>query len=103
MSPISRDFQVKSFFIDEESYFDLSKYELSGNSGYNTSIEMETPDDLKLKRKSKFDPKILIWVAISSKDISKTYMVPIAQTVNEVVYINTFFKWAFGSIHLASS
>jgi len=81
-------FQKKSVVIDDESYFGLSDYALSGNSGYYTSNDNETPDAVKLKRKSKFDPKILVWVAISSKGISKPYIVPSGQAVNEVVYIN---------------
>ena len=46
-------------------YFGLSNTELSGNAGYYTSEFILTSDEVKTKRKSKFEKKIFVWVAFS--------------------------------------
>ena len=43
---------------------------------------------LNLKKKSKFEQKLLVWVAISPKGLSKHYVAPSGQAVNENVYID---------------
>ena len=74
--------------IDDESYFGLSNSNISGNSGFYSSDVTATPSDVKLKRKSKFEQKLLVWVAISPKGLSKHYVAPSGQAVNENVYID---------------
>ena len=51
-------FQKKIVIIDDESYFPLSNTNLSGNAGYYTSDPDATPNEVKLKRKSKYEPKL---------------------------------------------
>ena len=48
--------------ITDKSYFPLSKTNLSCNAGYYTSDPDATPNDVKLKRKSKYEPKLLAWI-----------------------------------------
>ena len=49
--------------MDDESYFGLNNTELSGNDGYYTSDPNLTYDDVITKKKSKFEKKLLVWVA----------------------------------------
>lgn len=81
-------FREKTIILDDESFFTLSNSDLSGNAGFYTSNIQQTPNDVKLKRKSKFEEKLLVWVAFSKKGISQHYIVPSGQAINEDVYIN---------------
>ena len=85
-------FRGKKVIIDDESYFRLSNSDLSGNTGFYTSNIATTSDCVKLKRVTKYEPKLLVWVAISPLGKSKHYIVPYGQAVNETVYIEHCLK-----------
>ena len=80
-------FPGKQVIINDESYFRLSNSDLSENSGLYSLDVSTTPDSLKLKRVSKFESKLLVWVPISPLGMSKHLIVPSGQFVNEDVYI----------------
>lgn len=82
-----RVFRKKKIIIDDESYFGLSNYELSGNAGFYSSNIDTTPIEVKIKRKEKFEPKLLVWVAISTAGITKPYIAPSGQAINQDIYI----------------
>ena len=69
-------FRKKIVIIDDELYFPLSNINLSGNAGYYTSDPDATLNEVKLKRKSKYEPKLLVWIALSEKGVSKHYIAP---------------------------
>ena len=79
-------FRKKAIIMDDESYFGLSNTELSGNAGFYTSDPNLTKDEVKSKRKSKFEKKLLVWVAFSEKGLSSHYIVPSGQAVDADVY-----------------
>ena len=83
-------FRKKIVTIDNESYTPLSSTNLSGNAGYYTSDPNTTPNEVKLKRKSKYEPKLLVWVALSKKGVSKHYIAPLGQAVDKEVYISKY-------------
>jgi hypothetical protein len=85
---LTKIFRNKKIIIDDESYFGLSNVQLSGNSGFYTSCVEETPDEVKSDERTKFEPKLLVWAAISAKGISKPYIVPSGQAINQEVYID---------------
>ena len=89
---LSKIFREKEVFIDEESYLRFRNVDLAGNAGYYTSDSNQTPDSVKLKRVAKFGQKLQVWVAISSSGMSKHYIVPSGQAVNETVYIEKCLK-----------
>ena len=66
--------------------------DLSGNAGYFTSDSKQTPNSLKLKRVAKYDQKLLVWVAISPSGMSKHFILPSGQAVNETIYIEKCLK-----------
>jgi len=86
-SKLARIFRGKKVIIDDESYFGLTNFQLSGNDGYYTSNPDETPEQVKLKRKAKYEPKLLVWAALSPNGISRPYIVPSGQAINKDVYI----------------
>lgn len=62
---------------------------LTGNDGFYTDDIETTPDNVKYAGKSKFEPKVLVWVAISSKGVSASLIRPNkAKAVNADVYIS---------------
>lgn len=78
----------KFIILDDESYFTFSHHELSGNDGYYTDNIETTPDNVRYAGKSKFEPKVLVWVAISSKGVSVPLIRPNkAKAINSDIYI----------------
>ena len=84
-------FRKKIVIIDDEVIFPLSNINLSGNARYYTSDPDATPNEVKLKRKSKYEPKLLVWIALSEKGVSKHYIAPLGQAVDKEVYISKCF------------
>ena len=80
-------FRKKIVIIDDESYFYLSNTNISGNAGFYFSDINAASNDVRLKRKDKFEPKLLVWIAFSTKGISQQFIAPSGQAVNEDVYI----------------
>ena len=76
MSKIRREFTDQETFIivDDEKYFTFSGEETPGNAGFYSSNKENIPDDVKFKSKQKFEPKILVWLALSSKGISTPFI-----------------------------
>jgi hypothetical protein len=66
-------FRKKIVIIDYESYFYLNIIELSANVGYYSSDPDATPNEVKLKRKGKLEPKLLVWIAISEKALNRAF------------------------------
>lgn len=79
----------KFIILDDESYFTFSHHELSGNDGFYTDDIEATPDNVKYAGKLKFEPKVLVWVAISSKGVSAPLIRPNkAKAVDSDIYIS---------------
>ena len=81
------DFQV---VIDDEKYFMLTYQSVLTNRGYYTSNKAETPSDVKFKQSRKYEPKILVWIAISTNGISLPFFSKQQQqqAINEKTYLN---------------
>ena len=60
--------------MDDEKYFKLFGNNVMGNR-YFYSIDPSTaPSHVKFQKKAKLEPKVLIWMAISSKEVSNVYV-----------------------------
>ena len=53
-----------------------------------TSDKRTTAPQVKFKRIQKFEPKILVWIAISEKGISKPFFSKQKQAVSQTTYLN---------------
>jgi transposase len=91
-SRLVKIFRKKKIVLDDESYFYLCNFDISGNDGYYSSNVDETPQEVKLKRKRKFGPKLMVWAAMSPDGISQPYIVPSGQAINQDVYIEKCLK-----------
>ena len=70
--------------IDDEKYFSLSHTNIPGHVYYYTSDKSAALPDIKYKKRSKYQPKI-IWLTISSKGVCEPYTFI---EVNADVYLN---------------
>jgi len=75
-----------NFILDDESYFTLSNTTLSGNDIFYSNNKENTPESVKNKYKSKYEEKILVWIAISPLGISKPYFRKSGYAINRYVY-----------------
>jgi len=82
---LNRWFRQLDFVIDDEKYFSLTD---PGNDSFFASSPKRTPDHVKYKGKSKYEPKIMLWIAISRKGISKPYFQRGGLGINQNVYQN---------------
>ena len=60
--------------LDDEKYFKLSGNNVGGNRFYYSIDPSTTPSNIKFQKKKQFEPKVMIWMAISSKGVSDVYV-----------------------------
>ena len=85
-------YKNKTFILDDESYFTLANTTLSGNDIYYSDNPENAPDDVKFKLISKYEPKVLVWIAISELGMSAPYFAHQGQAINQKIYLNTCIK-----------
>ena len=64
----NNDFEL---IMDDEKYFLLQDQSTPTNRSFYTSDKRTTVPQVKFRRTQKFEAKILVWIAISEKGISK--------------------------------
>jgi hypothetical protein len=65
-----------SLILDDEKYFTFSASNMPGNDRHYTNDKQKCPDNIRYVGKEKFPKKILVWVAISERGISKPLIRP---------------------------
>ena len=78
--------------INDESYFTLSHTTLSGNNRFYSSNVCKTPNLIKNKYVTKFEPKILVYLAITHQGMSRPIFFRTGLAVNQNVYKEKCFK-----------
>ncbi|CAF1307370.1 unnamed protein product [Adineta ricciae] len=81
----NNDFEL---VMDDEKYFTLSDHSALTNRGFYSSNKEETPHEVKLKRTQKYEPKVLVWVAISENGISSPFFAKQQQAIDQTTYLN---------------
>jgi transposase len=80
--------QGKSLVVDDEKYFSLSGCHMPGNTFYYNNKNSTSPLlPHQVKTKVKFEPKVMLWIAISEAGLSKPYLVPSGMAVKKELYI----------------
>ncbi len=74
--------------MDDEKYFSFADQSVPINRGFYSSDKTVTPPEVKFKRTQKYEPKVLIWIAISEKGVSSPFFAKQKQAINEEVYLN---------------
>lgn len=87
-SRLIRKFSTQSFILDDESYFTLSHSNFSANAGFYTSDVCSTPKEVKYTRKKKFEEKVLVWIAIGPKGLSRPLIRKSGCAVNAKRYLD---------------
>lgn len=82
---LSNDFEL---IMDDEKYFLLTDQSVPTNRGFYTSDKSVTPPEVKFKRTRKYEPKILVWIAISEKGISLPFFAKQKQAITGTTYLN---------------
>lgn len=59
---------------------------------YYSLNKNNAPIDVKIKCKQKFEPKVLLWIAISNKGISKPYLQVGGLAINQSIYATKCLK-----------
>ena len=73
-SQLYRNISNRCFVImDDEKYVSLSNTNLPGNVYYYTSDKSAAASDIKYKKRSKYEPTIMIWLAVSLKGVCEPY------------------------------
>lgn len=72
--------------MDDESYFSLSNSAIPHNQYYYARSGGDAPDAQRYVTQQKFQQKILVWLAISDRGISKPFFAPSKQAVNQQIY-----------------
>jgi transposase len=78
--------------LDDEKYFKLTGDNVMGNRLFYSTDPNNAPVDVKFQKKRKFEPKIMIWMAISSKGISDVYVHKSKQAIRQKIYIDQCIK-----------
>ena len=73
--------------MDDEKYFTLVD-DIASNRFYYTVDPSTTANKIKFNCQAKFEPKLLVWMAISSKGISRVYVHRSKNAVSTNVYLN---------------
>ena len=85
-----RKYRNHDFVIDDEKYFTLSH---SMNDSYFSSpTKSLTPEAVRVKPKSKYEPKVMLWLAISNRGMSRPYFRKSGLAVNQHIYLNKCIK-----------
>ena len=66
--------QGKFIVIDDEKYFTFSDDNMPRNVGFYSCNKQTSPPDVRFKCKGKFAPRVLVWLALSTKGVSVPYI-----------------------------
>lgn len=84
---ILKKFPAREFVIDDESYFTFKNSDKNANAGYWSSDVSHTSDDVRYRTKKKFEPKVLVWIAISPRGMSRPFFVKRGLGVDQKIYL----------------
>ena len=74
------------FILDDESYFTLSNTTLAGNDCFYSDDVQKTPFGIKNKFKAKYEAKLLVWLAISPRGVSRVRYFKSGLAINQKIY-----------------
>ena len=78
-----------SIIMDDEKYFTFCGENYPGNDNYYTNDREKCPDHIRFKGKDKYPKKLLMWIAISERGMSKPlFRKSSAVAINADIYID---------------
>ena len=88
----TKELKDKDVILDDEKYFTYSNSNTPGNRGYYTSDKLTAPPEIRFKMIEKFPPKVLVYLAISSRGISEAHFQESGTAINSDIYIKKCLK-----------
>ena len=82
------------FILDDKTYFTLSNTTLPGNNRFYSSNVSEKLDSIKNKYIAKFEPKVLLYIAISPLGTSRPLFFKSGLAINQIIYKEICLKKA---------
>lgn len=82
-------YKKEDYVLDDEKYFTLSG---PSNGNYYTSDVSTVPPELKFKQKSKFERKVLVYLAASRQGISKPFYGESGLAIDQNTYVDKCLK-----------
>ena len=73
--------------LDDEKYFSLTG-DISCNRKYYTTDPFTASSEVEYGTKMKFEPKLLVWMAVSQKDVSSIYVHRSAIIIKKKIHLN---------------
>ena len=78
-----RNFKNLTWIVDDESIFTLTNSNSNGNNKFYTSNIRLAPEDVKYKKKKKFEDHIMLWLCVSENGCSKPYFLNKGISMNQ--------------------
>lgn len=72
--------------MDDESYFDLEGFNFYGADRFAFTNLENVDDSIKFRQKSKFSPKLMMWIAVGTKGHCEPYFHRTKGAVNAEIY-----------------
>ena len=73
--------------IDDEKFFKLSGNNALGNRYFYSTDPSAAPPNIRFQQKTKFESKIMVWMAISAKGVSNVYAHRGKQAEDQKIYL----------------
>ena len=87
-----KNFRDSEWIIDDESYFTSDHSSINGNRIFYSSDTSLTPPSVKYIPTAKYSDKILVWITILSKGVSKPFFRETGNAINLYVYLERIFS-----------
>ena len=72
--------------MDDEKYFMFHNESVPSNCGFYTSNPSTVSPELKFRRTQKFEPKVLVGIAISENGVSEPFLAKQKQAISQETY-----------------
>ena len=80
---------LQALVMNDEKYFSLSGSNMPGNSFYYTK---DNCNSVQVKKLKKIEDKVMVWLGVSEKGISKPFIVSSKLGIRSHNYINECLK-----------
>ena len=77
---------TKNFILNDETYFTLTKHQMSGNYAFDTISLVTSHPEVKFKYQRKFQPKLMLYVRVPNAGVSQPYFKPSGLAISHKVY-----------------
>ena len=84
-----RKYRDREWILDDESYFTKTHSTINGNDNFysdNIYFAPANVNNVKFRRKHKYEKKLLVWIAMPPRGISEPFIMASGNAVDQFVY-----------------